>query len=287
MKKFFIIFAPLIAGALLLTPTSVLAGGSVAGIPKDLIWFSSDTFFEGDQVSVFTTLYNSTPDQFSGKATLYDGILTIGTKDFSVSPNGASTVLSFPWKATKGEHAFSVKVNSGEFATGARKFSDILGGETSTAKVNRSVLAKKVVPVTPPVVSSTTTGVQNEDDNQTTNPIKLIKENGIPVLGAIEAFRQAQTNANTDRIANIKSSLEGEGLPTDLFDVALLPTSKAGFNQLFVGKSGTDILTTPWEYVKLFFLYCYQFVVSHPYLFYILALLIVYKLIRAVLGLIA
>ena len=102
---------------LLLTPVLVQAETVPAGVADRALWFSKEPFFEGESITIYTLLFNSSGNQLSGTLTLYDGTTTISAKTFSVMGGGASSVVAFPWRVTSGSHVFTAAITSKEFLT--------------------------------------------------------------------------------------------------------------------------------------------------------------------------
>jgi len=120
--------------ALLLLPLAALAEVP-AGFPSSSIWLSKTDLADGESVTIYTVVYNSTDESLSGSVTfLVDGT-AIGQKDVSAAP-GTTHILSHAWSATEGEHAFS-----------ARLAGDIEGlSETETATTSVTVAPKPPPP---------------------------------------------------------------------------------------------------------------------------------------------
>lgn len=255
---------------LFVIPTALFAATPSAGVPNASIWFSKDPFFEGDQVTISTPLFNSSPYRFSGTVALHDGTTTIGTQPFTLG-GGASQIFAFSWKATRGEHAFSVVVLDGTFIPSGKTpvYLPISAGTTGVVK--RSVIPKQETPAPVPQ-TSTADNVAHQEETRYLNtkiPESALR-NVLPIVGSIEAFRVNQaTRANTMR-NEIVAEFSPEGVSAD----------SSGWSIFTEGALAGDIIRTPWEYMKLFFALCYQFVTANVYAFYILLSYILYRIVR-------
>ncbi|HEY4486992.1 MAG TPA: hypothetical protein VJB70_04660 [Candidatus Paceibacterota bacterium] len=269
-------FVVVIVLFLLLIPSSLFAVGLSAGIPRDIIWFSKEPFFDGDQVTIFTPLYNSSSYRFSGSVELRDGTATIGTQQFSLASDGASTVVAFPWKATEGEHVFSVLVTEGKFAFGGQSPVDLPISEKTTTVIKRSVGLKPKAPVQlPPEKDSVSGIVAMAEENILANlPAPFVSE-AVPVLGKVESFRIKEATRADAAVSALQTAIAPEGISVG---------GESGWKTLFKGVKTADIVHTPWEYVKLFLALCYQFVTTNVYAFYIFLSYVLYRVVRFVIS---
>lgn len=110
MKKLFI--TTYFALMLFIAPQILLASVVPAGTLDNSIWFSKDPFFVGESITVHTILYNSSKYNLEGTLTIRNGTTTIGSKYFMLDGGGASTIFSFPWTVTKGEHLFTATISN-------------------------------------------------------------------------------------------------------------------------------------------------------------------------------
>ncbi len=267
----------LLAIMFFLLPAPLFAASVSGGVPNNLIWFSKEPFFDGDQISFFTPLYNSSSYRFEGTVTLSDGKVTIGTQSFNLDPGGSSAVYAFPWKATEGDHAFSVIILNGKFFASDKSPIDlpISGGTANVTK--RFVDYKQGTPVAASRVTSTAENILPEGANitqylSTKIPTSMLGE-VLPIVGSVEEFRANQVL----RANNMEGALQS-GLTAD----PISPGSTNGWKVFESGVTSGDVIHTPWEYVKLLFALCYQFLTTNVYAFYLTISLIAYKIIRIV-----
>lgn len=99
----------LIAFLMLLMPVAALAAPVPAGFPSSSLWLSKTELTDGESVTIYTVVYNSSANPLSGDISfLVDGQL-IGEKDVNIAP-GTTQIVSHGWSAEEGTHAFSAKL---------------------------------------------------------------------------------------------------------------------------------------------------------------------------------
>lgn len=260
----------------LFAPSLIFAGAGNAGVPTESLWFSKDPFYAGEQVTVYAPLYNSSAYRFRGLVTLSDNGTTIGSKEFLLEPNGASEIVSFPWEATGGEHAFSLVITEGTFFLDNKNFVDLpVSGKTPT-EVRRFVEEKPKVSE-PPAEE----GVETQRYLSSAIPRAIISDT-VPVLGGLERFRVDQARRALNTSDAIETRILSGVSDSATSSVATTTPSKGGWSTLGEGLAGGDFLRTPWQYAKLFFMLIYTFFTTNVYAFYILLAFIIYKVVRGV-----
>lgn len=300
-----------------LAPVPLLAQEvSSAGIPKDLIWFSKSPFYAGDTVNVYTIVYNSTPYQFTGIMELHDGNRVLGKQGFIVGPFGTSATVAIPWRVTVGNHDLSMTVANGVFTFDGKVVSHVGTIDVQSGKVE---LFTEMPPATVMSVSSTTTQMSSNQTSASTSIISSIAfpiteripepivSAAIPVLGHLEQFRVAQANRAARAIQSYEEAIVGAvgtraedtststgirldkwgGVVDDRINGTSTVKTRAqmkGWDLILHGTSGADIVRTPFQYLKLFFTLIFSFIINHVFIFYLVLLLLVYKIIRLVLG---
>jgi hypothetical protein len=205
-------------------------------------------------------------------------------------------VVSFPWIATPGTHSFFALIEQGEFVSSA---------PTSTASVIETSKVKRTAsydenkngipdenepPIPKPRASATTSASSTlpEDPAKTAKDViaeeapKPIADLALPILGSVESFRideakRASRNANDalSRIASDKGTTTG-ALAGD--------AKKDGWGVLAGGMFDGSVVRSPFDHVKLFFALLARAVTSHPYVFYAILALILYKAARVLIG---
>jgi hypothetical protein len=93
-----------------LVPTSVFGQTSNIGIIKG-IWFSSDIFFAGDTVRIYTALQNNSGFDVEGNVEFFDNGASMGSKPFSALDNR----IIESWVdtlVTPGRHEYSIQITN-------------------------------------------------------------------------------------------------------------------------------------------------------------------------------
>lgn len=108
-----------------------------AGIPKSQLWFSQDPFFAGEEITIYSLLYNSSPNEFVGTLALYDGKIPVGKKEFSITGNGGYSVLGFSWRATEGSHNFYAVIESKDIYSPEKILISVRVETATTSSVKR------------------------------------------------------------------------------------------------------------------------------------------------------
>lgn len=82
------------------------------GFPREPLWVSSTSATEGEVITMYVALYNSSGAEMKGAVSyLADGNI-FDTKEVSL-PSGNSSLISSGWKSVKGSHALSAQFTSG------------------------------------------------------------------------------------------------------------------------------------------------------------------------------
>ncbi len=297
---------------LILSPAFALAQSASAGIPKDLIWFSKSPFYAGETVYVYTVVYNSTPYQFAGTMELRDGLRAIGKQEFSIGPSGASEVVGIPWKVTSGNHDLSMFVMSGTFSLDGKVVSH---GGVTYVQSNQIELFTEAPPVSAASPTTTPSGSSATSSLISSIGVKVVDKipapivsTAVPVFGHLEQFRINQALSAAKIIHNAEESIvRAMGTSTEVVasstgthldkwggviddrltasSTIKTPKEMKGWDLILHGTSGSDLVHTPIQYVKLFFTLIFSFIINHAVLFYVLLILLIYKTLRVILGL--
>lgn len=136
----------LIIAALLIVPG--LASAATFGFPREPLWVSSTSAIEGETVTMYVALYNSSEAEMKGAVVFLADGTAFDTKDVSLAP-GDSSLISSGWKATKGSHALSAQFASGD-------------AKDTTQKITVSITAAPPSPpAEPTIINQTVQTIQN------------------------------------------------------------------------------------------------------------------------------
>lgn len=103
---FFVLFIPAVATAQTVKPLV-----NIGFIPNN-IWYSEYPFFAGENVRIYTIVFNSGKGDLLGTISFSDGAKLLGTKDFSVSGGGKTQDVWIDWVPERGEHSISAVITS-------------------------------------------------------------------------------------------------------------------------------------------------------------------------------
>lgn len=88
-----------------------------AGFLSDNIWYSKDPFFAGDKVRIYSAIFNSTEWDISGKVGFYDSQNLLGKAEFFVERNGNLSKTWIDWQIIEGEHKISARIEEARVTT--------------------------------------------------------------------------------------------------------------------------------------------------------------------------
>lgn len=303
-KLFILLFLPL---AFFLIPAELIAKTLPAGFSKDLIWFSQDPFFVGDNITINTFVYNSSAYRMQGTMVLKDGTTTIDKRTFIVESNGGTQLLSFPWIVTPGNHSFYAAIERDEFISATSSQASSTPSVTETSKVKRYAdydrnlnrVGDSTEPPPPQIkIAATATTATSSRVTLSPDPIRdlsvainneaptPVSSVALPVISTIENIRISQATKagkNLDdaknKVATVRSSTTLETTSSEK-----IRTSE-GWSMMQDGLSSGQVIRSPLDYLKLLFALLLHFFTTNPYAFYAVLALVLYKLISLVIGL--
>lgn len=302
-KYIVILILPLV---FFLAPAELFAKTLPAGFSKDLLWFSQDPFFVGDNITISTFVYNSSGYRMQGTMVLKDGTTTIDKRTFIVEGNGGYQLLSFPWVVTPGSHSFFATIERDEFTSATSSLASSTPSVTETSKVKRFAdydrnmnrvgdntepppPQAKTVPVATSATSSILTLSQNPArdlsiaiNNEAPAPVSSV---AIPVISTIENIRLSQGAKAGNNLDVAEKRISSGYATTSLADTAHLTKAGAGWSMMKDGLSNGLVIRSPLDYLKLLFALLLHFFTTNPYAFYALLVLVIYKLVSLVIGL--
>lgn len=109
-----------------------------AGFVPANIWYSKDPFFAGDNIRVYTVIFNGSSYDLTGAVEFLDNDVIIGRDDFSVSKGGSVRDVWVAWKATEGKHVITARTVGVTTIESGKKVSITLGN-TEAGKSQRMV----------------------------------------------------------------------------------------------------------------------------------------------------
>ena len=103
--------------SLFLPPPAKAETLSNAGFAPETVWFSKEPFFDGEEVKIYTALYNSREEHLSGNIVFRNGSEKIGETPFSLQSGSAQNVWT-AWTAKGGEVVISAEIENASISSG-------------------------------------------------------------------------------------------------------------------------------------------------------------------------
>jgi hypothetical protein len=195
-------FTYLLCVALLALPLALRAEETRAGFPAQNIWLSKTTATAGENVTLYTALYNSGVATLRGTLVFAVDGAAIASKAFELQA-GQTRIESAEWKAVAGSHSFSASIKD---VSGAG------AGQAASIAHTSSVLRISIAEPPPPSALqqgiTTVTNVAGAVASSTIPVVTTIAEN---LIGATEAFREAGIAYAEKKLAEKVSGAETVG----------------------------------------------------------------------------
>lgn len=284
MKKYLVFFI-LIYFAIL--PTAKALGyTTTTGFIPGQIWYSKDSFVEGETVKIYTALWNNSTSPLSAKVEFYDKNVILGSRDV-VIPSSKLEEISVSWKVTSGDHSISAKIISPSVT---------LSGKKESVTVSNSVTGvdKRYIPVVINTVQgtpATSTDIIKSQVDKAASSIGDIVPDSISSttgesIGAIDNFRADTLKSITDNKTKTEKEIEELNKSTDTSKTSNV--TKTDTTKKVVDSTNTvdkkvpiqDATEKPIAYLKLFFLSILSFIFGSKLVFYSLALILCFFILR-------
>lgn len=257
----------------------IYAQSSNAGFIPGNIWYSKDPFEEGDQIKIYTLVFNPDDRELSGTVVFFDNNVFFAKKDFTASPKDVKDV-SISWTATAGDHVIFAKIENAKFLVSGGQYEEVYLAENETTKSSRTV-NKKVIVNTTDTNNTSSTGSSIPGLSSIQN-VGNIVANSTPdyvakpmVLGAstVENFRQNISNALGKNKADTQKEINTLNSAKTTLKNGVKPNTSSSIQK-------------PFDYVKLFFLYIFEAIFKYKLVFYGLLLIILVVILRYIWNLI-
>lgn len=230
MKKILsFLFACLIATAplpALAAPEGTMNAGFISGI-----WYSTNSFFIGDKIRIYSAMQNNSGYDIIGTITFYDSQNIIGSSDFSVI-NGALIQRWADWTVTPGTHNIYARISNarkseiGKNPEPITLASEASTPDTKTATIDPEHLAPEIPSPTEQTSTSsaaTTTEIQSENTAEESDPgaiqkvIDIVQKITDQLLGRTSPEENGSpTISHTDTPAHTSSSVAPENTTTSI-----------------------------------------------------------------------
>lgn len=264
MKKFTVLLLLIFS---LFGAFDVFAESSGTGFVSGNIWFSKESFEEGDKVKIYTFIFNPDSRELSGTVMFFDETVLLGKKDFIIPQRGAEDV-SIDWTVTAGSHKIFGRIENARFfvSKGIYKEADLAEDETEK---NSQTVSKKIIP-------ETRATLENETENTSSTSILSIKDT---ILEKTPEFISKPMISITNSLEKVR---EGKRIVTDLKiekvrnEIKVLEDNKAGSEE---SKTESPFLK-PFKQIKLFLLSIFSIITGDRLIFYGILIVIIFSILR-------
>lgn len=234
------------------------------GFILDQIWYSQNSFTEGETVKIYTAVWNGNDSSLSAKVEFYDKNVILGTRDIVVSPDELKEV-SVSWKITSGDHLISAKIISSSLTTDGKKETVII--DKNTTKSDR-----QFIPV-----------VVKKEDGESIPSNEIIKDELSKVGEKINEV--VPTSISTPVLNSLDSvdSFRDQTLNKILDSKEKVQEKILEYKDFADGTKAQNLESAterPIAQVKLFFLKVLEFIFSHKFVFYGLVVLLIFYFLR-------
>lgn len=246
-----------------------------AGFVPGNIWYSKDPFEEGDQIKIYTLVFNPDTRKFSGTIDFFDGSTILGTKNFSVAGNGTET-MSVNWTVTVGNHQIFAQIKNAKFLTSSGTYVDANITDSKTATSSRTVANKAIA-------QNISNGISaiNQTFNNALNTIQNI---GNTVGGKIPSPVASTATSTGNMLENVRKSVDTSLSAQEIIvqgKIKSLNSEKAQTKNTV----NANIPQKPFYYVELFFLTIFDFIFKYTVVFYAILVLAIFFILRYIWGL--
>lgn len=268
------------------------------GFLEGSIWYSKDPFYSGDQIRIYSAVFNSSPDDLLGTVQFYDNGAPIGSRfDFSVQGGGRIQDVWTDWTATSGDHKITAKILDAELAPIGKAPQKITVANEKTGESDRQVAE-------PP---KTEPGPNSANVNDATSSIISVLPNDIakfipqPVqktVGVVEGAIDNAANQTADYLETKKSEIEAEesagnnsGSPNNGTTTA--KTSRGNTKEIAGKKSEQNISTNKsvlsmpkisvsgfWDEARILGINMALFILHRLWLMYLIILILIFLVLR-------
>lgn len=256
------------------------AGAAVlknAGFIQGNIWYSENSFFEGDKVRIYSAIFNNSGSDLIGAAEFYDKEEKIGSSNFSAI-NGRLVEVWTDWTVTVGGHEIFAKIVNAKIAKVGGGFEDVELPSLTTAKSAKSALPKPVV-VPKPLPASEPLRQSEESGTGATKA----KESAEAAVGYAKAAISAVNGAADNLAQKIESKKEIIKKEIEALNNVVLESDSTPANPESDDSSGSKEnvqFERPLKYVYLASLGALGLVLENKILLYIVLFFAGYKIIK-------
>jgi hypothetical protein len=254
---------------------------TATGFIPGQIWYSKNSFIEGETVKIYTAVWNSNKNQLSARVEFYDKNVILGSRDVVVSSEQLSEV-SIPWKVTAGDHIIFAKIISSVLTSDGKKESIELD---SSITVEDRMFIPVVIKKEDGSQASNSDIIQSQVDKVGGTIINVLPQSiSTPIgeaVGVVDGFRESAldniltSKNNTEKDIEVyKATLNNSN------DVQEIDNLNEPLKEVDEKNEKPNPLDEPIAHVKLFFLKVLEFIFVHKLIFYGLIIFIIFYIFR-------
>lgn len=243
--------------------SSNLFAAQQAGFLPQNIWFSKDSFLEGDKIKIYTLVFNPDQRELYGSVLFFDNDTLLGKKTFSV-PGTNVLQISIPWQVTSGQHVIYAKIENTRFLNSPGKYEDVYLSSNESEKT-KITIEKKETNIEEKKEAEAKTE-NSESNNQVSKIGEYIKDNTpsfiakptVKIAENLDSRRESIAESLSKEQSKIENDIKKTKEPTE-------QKSK---------------IKKPLQYIGLFFVSLFKFIFTKKILFYVLLALLIFFTVR-------
>ncbi|MBI5817264.1 MAG: hypothetical protein HZB09_02450 [Candidatus Yonathbacteria bacterium] len=293
LTLFFVMLAGIVVPTQLLVAQTQDNTAKNVGFPARGVWYSKDSFFEGEEILIHVIAFNDAGGTFSGVMEFYDGSALLGKVPFSITDTQKVKVISLKWKATAGDHRISASITGAQLAlsNGTVLALTLPSSKTSESPIfvdqdiNHNAIGDSKEPQTVAVSSSTESQIFGRGVDMAKNVVpESVRKGTASTFSKIDDFRSQEHDlvaiARVDNIEQLDSLNQKETAA-----LAGKASNTSGAKQAIA--TGTpqfgvsDHVERPLRYVYWAFLAIAETILAHSWIFYTILFIAVYLILRA------
>lgn len=249
-----------------LSASQVLAN---TGFVPGNIWYSKDPFEEGDKIKIYTVIFNSEVQEFSGTVAFYDETTLLGKKSFSVPAREVKDV-SIDWTVTLGEHKIYGKIENAKYTSADGKQENVTIAGNTTEESSRDVKKKIIIQTKSSEEKEELNSIEKFGETVIDKTPSIIKTPISSGIDTLESFRGDTASNIKDRKAEVVKQIQ------IIEEKNKLPETQK--------KEGEDDSTVarPLKQAHLFFLKVADFIFSNKLVYYSIFFLVLFYMARRV-----
>jgi len=286
MRKYFLFFVLLFS---VFTPLiHVEAVTSSTGFIPGNIWYSTNSFEEGDMIKIYTGLWNNDPAAISTKVEFYNKNVLLGSREVVV-PSLQLKEVSISWKVTSGDHLISAKIIPPTIIANSKK--EIIISNLDVVSASRIFIPTKIKTAEGGSINSSDI-IKNEIDKVTTSISSLlppsVSDPIVGQVGIIDSFRVdtlekiSSSKNEVQKEINMLDELEKKNKNINIKSLSLDKNIKVNDSVVLAQTKSAveDSTQKPIAYIKLFLLSALYFIFGSKLVFYLLIAITVFFILR-------